>query len=70
MMLLCEKMCFCMWCSLGASDKLEKLLNAAGECKKILVFSGSGLSAATGNVDKCPGAWNLLQVFKDLEGLG
>lgn len=37
------------WCSLGARDKLEKLLDAAGECKKILVFSGSGLSAATGN---------------------
>lgn len=35
-------------CSLGQRDKLEKFFEAAQQCQKILVFSGSGLSAATG----------------------
>ncbi|GMH35657.1 hypothetical protein BSKO_03525 [Bryopsis sp. KO-2023] len=34
--------------SVGASDKLEIFFEAATQCQKIVVFSGSGLSATTG----------------------
>ena len=54
-------------CCSASSNGLQALLDAAAGCKRLLIFTGSGLSATSGMASGLPRRFSVSAVWRTLQ---